>query len=347
MTPRERVAAALRLERPDRIPWLEIGVSGHVFAHVIGEPMPAGSGFHPLADVEAYCVYLSQVIRAAGELGLCGVPLKCWNVAFSAGESTTGARAHKRAGAVDGLPSLEEHIATAPRVADMAPIRCAPVYDELMQNTDLFRVLSVGGVYSHAEASMGTAEFAIACHEQPELVQTLCRWMGDRTLEMLDELLARVEPDAILFADDIAFKTSTFISPQMLRRFVFPQYARISERVARAGLPLMFHSDGNLTEVLEDLIGLGIACIHPLENLAMDISWVTETFGQRVCRMGNLDMDIIERLPAAQVHREALDLLERLDGPGYIFASGNSLSPWAPPKNVLAMASAVRQYRSG
>lgn len=347
MTPRERVAAALRLERPDRIPWLEIGISGHVFSHIIGEPMPASSGFHPLADVEAYHVYLSQVIRAAGELGLCGVPLKCWNVAFSAGENTAGARAHKRAGAVDSLQSLEEHLVAAPRVAEMAPIRCAPVFSELMRQTDLFRILSVGGVYSHAEASMGTAEFAIACYEQPDLVQRLCSWMGDRTLEMLDQLLARVEPDAILLADDIAFKTSTFISPEMLRRFVFPQYARISERVARAGLPLMLHSDGNLTEVMEDLIGLGIASIHPLENLAMDISRVTETFGDRVCRMGNLDVDIIERLPAAQVHREALALLERLDGPGYIFASGNSLSPWAPPENVLAMASAVRQYRSG
>jgi len=343
MTPRQRVLAAINLERPDRPPWLEIGVAGNVFGRVIGEEVVVNSGFHSLPDTGEYRKYLSQAIRAAEALGLCGVPIKAWNPAFSDNKSAAGAKAHSREGLVRDMPTLQACLAAAPAVEDHAASRCAGVYQELMGRTGLFRPLLVGGVFSHAEASMGTAQFAIACHEQPELVERLCEWQGHRTVEMIDALLQHIEPDAILLADDIAFKTSTFISPDMLRRFVFPQYRRIAQRIQQTGLPMMLHSDGNLSDVLEDLIEIGVQSVHPLENLAMDIRQVKRDYAGRVCLMGNLDVDIIERGNPGEVRRATEQLLSDMAGPGYIFASGNSITQWAPVENVLAMAQAVRQ----
>lgn len=343
MTARERVLAAINLETPEKIPWLEIGVSGHIFAHVIEEEVVVNSGFHPSPSIDDYAEYLSRVIRGAEILGLCGVPLKAWNPAFSANPTKAGAKVHGRAGLVKDMATLEACTRNAPPPAEHAAVKCMDVYLELINQTDLFRFVQVGGVFSHAEASMGAAEFAVACYEQPEIVERLCQWQGDRTVAMIGELLKRGEVDAVLFGDDIAFKTTTFISPDMLGRFVFPQYRKIAACIQRAGLPMMFHSDGNLSQVMDDLIAIGIRCIHPFENLAIDIRWVKETYGDRLCVMGNLDVDIIERLSPGEVRAEAARLLNDLGGPGYIFASGNSISQWAPPHNALAIAEAVRK----
>jgi len=343
MTPRQRVLAALNLEQPDRIPWLEIGVAGPIFAHVIGEEVVVNSGFHPLPPDE-YRTYLSQAIRGAQMLGLCGVPLKAFNPAFQAIRTAEGAKVHGRGGQIGDRETFEGCIATAPTASEHLAVQCAPIYFGQMNETELLRIILVGGIFSHAEASMGAAEFAIACHEQPELVERLCEWMGEQTVAIIGEVLKHGEIDAILLGDDIAFKTTTFISPEMLRRFVFPQYRKIAARIRQAGVPMMFHSDGNLTQAMEDLIDIGIQCIHPFENLAIDIAWVKETYGDRLCIMGNLDVDFIERMSPAQVKAEATRLLRALGGPGYIFASGNSITQWAPPENAVAMAEAVREH---
>jgi uroporphyrinogen decarboxylase len=343
MTPRERVLAALELEQPDRVPWLEIGVAGPIFGHVIGEEVVVNSGFHPLRP-DDYRRYLSQAIRGAQVLGLCGVPLKAFNPAFQAIRTAEGAKVHGRGGQIGDMATFEECIASAPPVSEHLAAQCADIYFGQMAETDLLQWILVGGIFSHAEASMGAAEFAIACHEQPELVERLCGWMGDRTAAIIDEVLQHGELDAILLGDDIAFKTTTFISPDMLRRFVFPQYRKIADRIRAAGVPLMFHSDGNLTQVMDDLIDIGIQCIHPFENLAIDIAWAKETYGDRLCIMGNLDVDFIERMSPAEVKAEATRLLDTLGGPGYIFASGNSITQWAPPQSAVAMAEAVREY---
>ncbi len=343
MTPRERVLAALNLEQPDKVPWLEIGVAGPIFGHVIGEQVVVNSGFHPLPP-DDYRKYLSQAIRGAQILGLCGVPLKAFNPAFQAIRRAEAAKVHGRGGRIRDMATFEQCIANAPSVPEHLAVECADIYFEQMAETDLLRSILVGGIFSHAEASMGAAEFAIACHDQPELVQRLCAWMGDRTVAIIDEVLQHGEVDAILLGDDIAFRTTTFISPDMLRRFVFPQYRKIADRIRGAGVPMMFHSDGNLTQVMDDLIDIGIQCIHPFEKLAIDIAWAKETYGERLCIMGNLDVDFIERMLPAEVKAEATRLLDTLGGPGYIFASGNSITQWAAPESAVAMAEAVREF---
>jgi len=44
----------------------------------------------------------------------------------------------------------------------------------------------------------------------------------------------------------------------------------------RKDMVFIFHSDGRLWEVLEDLIAIGINALHPIEPKAMDIVEVRE-----------------------------------------------------------------------
>ena len=77
---------------------------------------------------------------------------------------------------------------------------------------------------------------------------------------------------AVWLADDIAYGQGLLFSPQVMRKHLFPWYRRIGEAAARHGKPLLFHSDGNLRPILEDLIACGIKVIQPIEPKGMDIS---------------------------------------------------------------------------
>lgn len=77
---------------------------------------------------------------------------------------------------------------------------------------------------------------------------------------------------AYVYCDDIAFKTSLLFSPAFLREKYFPRLPEIFKPVKEKGIKVIFHSDGNLNQILKDLIECGIDALNPLEKFAdMDI----------------------------------------------------------------------------
>ncbi len=338
MNCRELVLAALRCEQVDRVPWLEIGFAGEIAGQILGEPVIGGTGYHPHADLEVYEHYLRQMIRLSEKIGLCTLPLKCWSPAFSRARTGEGVRVYGREGLITDLASLERYTAQAPEPADMAFAACAEVFARRAAETQLCRVFQVGGVYSHSEASMNLEGLSIALYEQPELVRRMFQWQADFVVATLELLLPRYEVDFVLYGDDMAFKTGTFMSPAHFREFLWPHLKRICDTVKRFGLPIVLHSDGNLLEIMDDLLAAGFVGIHPMENLAMDIVAVHEKYGDRLCCIGNLDVDLIDRCPVEQVEAEVRRLLRSLGRRGYIFASGNSITQWARLENVLAIS---------
>jgi uroporphyrinogen-III decarboxylase len=110
-------------------------------------------------------------------------------------------------------------------------------------------------------------------------------------------------------------------------------------------LPWVIHSDGNMMPFLEDLIGLGIAGMHPMEKGAMDIRAVKRDYGDRICLLGNVDLNLLGMGTPEEVDREVRDLIRDVGpGGGYIVTSGNSLAGYCKPDNVWALSEAVLKY---
>jgi uroporphyrinogen decarboxylase len=107
--------------------------------------------------------------------------------------------------------------------------------------------------------------------------------------------------DLVWTADDIAFKSGLLLSPKMFRERILPHVRKVAERIT---VPWIFHSDGNLTAVLDDLVGLGIAGLHPVEPGAMDIRALKRRYGRRLCLIGNVDLNTLSAGTPAQVESE-------------------------------------------
>jgi len=97
--------------------------------------------------------------------------------------------------------------------------------------------------------------------------------------------------------------------------------------------------------LLDDLVGLGIAGLHPLEKGAMDIRAVKRDYGDRICLLGNVDLNLLGMATPDEVEREVRELIRDVGpGGGYIVTSGNSLAGYLRPENVVALAEAAQRY---
>ena len=112
------------------------------------------------------------------------------------------------------------------------------------------------------------------------------------------------------------------------------------EACQQAGLPVVFHSDGNLWDLLEDLVATGINGIQGLEPAAgMSLS---RRAGQRVgpdlCLWGNVDVGwLAQPRPAAEISAEVSRLLAPLAGTPVILGTSGGLMAGLPGVNVEAM----------
>ncbi len=108
----------------------------------------------------------------------------------------------------------------------------------------------------------------------------------------------------------------------------------------------MCHSDGKMTDVLDDLIELGFNGIHPIQPNVMDIRQIKERFGKKLCLLGNLDLEFpLATGTENDVKKEVKRLIRDLaPGGGYMLSSSNSITNFIPVNNFKAMIEGVFEY---
>jgi hypothetical protein len=196
------------------------------------------------------------------------------------------------------------------------------------------------GVFS-AMLSLGLAEFCLALNDDLPLVETLLDYYFDWT-EAMAERICQMGFDVFVTTDDMAFKSAPFFSPEVFREVILPRFQRVAARIT---IPWVVHSDGNLMPILEYLLGLGISGLHPIEESAMDIRAMKRDYGDRICLLGNVDLNILGIGTPEDTENVVRGLIRDVGpGGGYIISSGNSLASYLEPENVMAMSRAVQKY---
>jgi len=189
--------------------------------------------------------------------------------------------------------------------------------------------------------SMGTENFCVALYDDRPFIETVldryCDW-----IVIVAERVCQLGFDVFASTDDMAFNTAPFFSPHVFRDLVLPRYQRVAKKIT---LPWIIHSDGNVLPFVDDLLSVGIAGLHPNEKGAMDIRAMKRTYGDRLCLLGNVDLNLLGMGSPEAVEKEVRELIRDVGpGGGYIVTSGNSLAAYLLPENVLALSKAVQKY---
>jgi uroporphyrinogen decarboxylase len=92
-------------------------------------------------------------------------------------------------------------------------------------------------------------------------------------------------------------------------------------------------------------LSVGVGALHPNEKGAMDIRAVKRQYGDRLCVLGNVDLNLLGMGSPDAVDQEVKELIRDVaPGGGYVVTSGNSLAAYLLPDNVRALGTAVQKY---
>lgn len=319
MTSRERVLTALKGGQPDRVPFvdeMDPGMQAQIMGHSPVDP-----------------------VQLADKMGFDAISLKMFPPLFVSHKMLSSGINYISETGIRSRSDLEQ--AVFPEL-DAAYLEQAEQFISRCHGTGLALGLVSRMGCSGVLNSMGIENFSYALADDLGVIETLL----DRYADWACELLLKTRNmgfDFFKFADDIAFKTGPLFSPQVFRELFLPRMRRVASQVPG---PWIFHSDGNLMPVFDDLLSLGMNAVNPIEPGAMDIDVVKQRYGKRICIHGNIDLHYtLTRGTPAEVRAEVRHRIAAIGaGGGYIIASANSITDYCRVENVLEMRDAIREY---
>jgi uroporphyrinogen decarboxylase len=327
MNSRERVMAALTLNEPDCVPfvdWIDAPAKKKLI-NAIGTQALDEADFAAQLNMDALCCSPEAYLA----------PAFC-----------------KKAIGADGRELLtdEGFIQTdndLPRMV-LPDLKKDDFFDKAKQfidtygNKDLALFCGLRPGMMNTIYSMGWMGFSIALAENVQLVETVF----DRYIDWNCELVEKLQPvgfDFLVAYDDIAYNSGPMFSPQVLRELFLPRFKRLADTFT---MPWVYHSDGDLTRIFDDLLTLGMDGMNPFQPPLMDIEKFKIEYGDRICIWGNIDLVYtLSRGSTAEVDAEVKQRIKKLaPGGGYILSSANSITEFCKPENVLAMVNARNKY---
>ena len=204
-----------------------------------------------------------------------------------------------------------------------------------------------GDIFTMTWEMMGFETFSLALFEEPELIDQLNKTIGGLILSMFEYFVQSENVNAIWYSDDIAYTNGLLVSPDVLDKYFFPWLKQIGDLSKKYNKPLIYHSDGILFDVFEKIIGCGVNAIHPIEPKAMDIKEVKKRYGDKLCLIGNVDVDLLSRGTEEEVRKVVLNNIESagMNG-GYCAGSGNSIPEYVKFENYLTMIKTVKEFNA-
>ena len=195
------------------------------------------------------------------------------------------------------------------------------------------------------EFMVGMNDFMMMVYEDRQFVEDILEVSTEHFVKMTKALI-EAGVDFIYPADDVAFKTGLFIPPKIMREIWVPRMARIMKPALDAGIPVMFHSDGKLDEIVEDLIDIGVNCLNPMDPYGIDYRDYKKRYGDRLCLSGNVDIEFpLSKGAPDDIEKDVREHMEVLKpGYGYVATCSHSLVNYIPHENFIAYLNAIHKY---
>jgi uroporphyrinogen decarboxylase len=262
----------------------------------------------------------------------------------------------------------------SPPPADIGPLA----------NDGLFVFWLVNGAFQSAMADRGIMAFMTAITQAPGEV---CQILQQRSHHVLATMGRGIRAGAhgIILADDIAYRQGTgtaspctmgslrcstskcgmkrrmarttapctCVSPDFVEQYLLPLWRTQVNFAHGLGVPVFFHSDGDLNTVLSHIVAAGFDGLQCIESAAgMDIGAIKAQYDRQLCLMGNIDPALLCETVNQTAHAASVDDLHRaVSGVmaaasgrgGLIFGTCSGLHAGMSPERVYTMYQVAAQ----
>jgi len=358
MTHKERVISAIRHIEPDKVPKGELQIHDALVDKLLG--IPAKKDYK-----NALVKWMTETIsaddfakqyKARQILKMDIVDVFPRGISTTLGKTKEGYKiirdvwGNKIEMTSDSSKTIEVAI---PDIRDADSYQFPPIdkfsFDNIekwTRETDLFVTSQVFSAFNGVWYQLvGFENYMIYIYEERNRLRRLIEKYVEFNIQ-LAKAAVRHGADAIIMSDDLGFNTGTFLSPAILREMVFPYMRDQVVEIKKLHAPVLLHSCGNISEIVEDIVDIGFDGLHAMQpSASMNLEEIKRRYGDRLCLWGNLDIDRLSFSTPEEIEtltREAIKIAA-LEG-GYILSSCNMLMDSIPPEIALAMYQTAEKY---
>jgi uroporphyrinogen decarboxylase len=154
--------------------------------------------------------------------------------------------------------------------------------------------------------------------------------------------------DLLRTGDDVGTQHGMMFSPGLWRRVLKPRLARViaAARAYQPELPVWYHSDGEISPVIDELIEIGVTILNPVQPECMDPGALKARYGDRLSFWGTIGTQSVMPFGSPAEVRDAVrHMIETVGaGGGLVIAPTHVLEPEVPWENICALVDAVTEY---
>jgi uroporphyrinogen decarboxylase len=218
---------------------------------------------------------------------------------------------------------------------------------DLAEQSGDFLVIPSGyfGIYERAYGLMGFQEFMTNMALKPKLVHELLDKITDYRVEFAKKIV-EMGFKVAHHGDDLGRQDTTLFSRETFREFILPRTKRYWDVFNDAGIPIIMHSCGCLTDFLPDLIDIGLRVLEPVQP-CMDLKFLKKEYGKDLVFWGGIETQ--NYLPFGtpeQVKENARETIRILgEGGGHIIGPSQEIMNDVPLANVKALVETIIEER--
>ena len=341
MTKRERIVCALSREEPDRVPIYDLVDHVGVISKLAGEQLTLENSREIIPPalgkvMDTTRVWFPEPVgRRVDPRGFVYERKDWWN------EWMIDKPYHDRPGLIKYLKSDIDQL------ENWRPTHGAYTLDEtrLWQKKfgeTVIPATMVAEALTDIAILIGIEEFAYLDADEPELVM---RWINAHHQRTMRRLQAEagcgaISPIAWTFAD-CAYKDNLMFSRNFLiTHGFFRRLAEIMGVMHDFGLKNIFHSDGDISSIIPELISAGADALAPIDTGAgLNLADLKGKYGDQVSFVGGIDIGLINSATPDEIRNATLQALKiAAPGGGFILGSSSEeLYESLPEQNILTM----------
>lgn len=335
----DRLRTTLLGGQPDRVPLMELGIDPEIMAVFIGKP------------IESVRDMVDFYLKAGYDYVRLTTPIDM-NPANT--EPKEGIRVTQASDYDKARNWSAESAGVITSVEDFKSYEWPEICDEHFKDfeeiqrylPDGMKIIGqYGDIFTWAWSMLGFETFSFALVENPELVRLMHEKIGNIVYSLLERMVTFDNIGGLFYSDDIAYYSGLMCAPAVFREYLFPWMRKIADLCKANDIPFIYHTDGNIWEVMDDLIELGVNALQPIEPKALDIRKVKQSYGDKLCLIGNIDVDILSRGTPQQIRDIIRGLIRDVGvGGGYCVGSGNTVPNYVPVENFRAMIEATIEF---